>query len=51
MAFADSANRTMYDSMRPDEKPAPVPKPVRDTDFGSNPPRRKAQDIEEDLID
>lgn len=45
MALSEKKNQTMYDRMRPDEKPPPDPKPVRDTDFGSNPPRREMQDV------
>lgn len=34
----------MGNFMRPDEKPQPDPKPIRDTDFGSNPPRREMEE-------
>lgn len=51
MGSSEAENRTMYEPMRPDEKPPPDPKPVRDTDFGSNPPRREAQDVGDDRME
>jgi hypothetical protein len=47
MAFSNSTNREIYDFRRPDEKPVEVPRPVRDTNFSSNFPRREMKETED----
>jgi hypothetical protein len=51
MAFSNPTIRGIYDFIRPDEKPVEDPKPMRDTNFGSNAPRREMQEMEENRME
>lgn len=51
MAFANPTIREIYDFIRPGEKPVEDPKPARDANFGSNAPRRRMQEMEDDRME
>jgi hypothetical protein len=51
MAFSNPPIREIYNFIRPNKKPVEDPKLVRDTNFGSNTPRREMQEMEDDRME